>query len=60
MDQKKPQMLTIREVAKTGLLTEYTLRLMEKQGRLPSVKVGRRVLVNVDKLVEQLNSLGQV
>ena len=30
-----PRMVTIRQAAKLGPLTEYTLRLMEKQGRLP-------------------------
>lgn len=29
-----PRMVTIRQAAKLGPLTEYTLRLMEKQGRL--------------------------
>ncbi len=55
-----PRMRTIREVAKTGLLSEYTLRLMEKQGRLPCVYVGRKCLINLDKLIEQLNGLGGV
>ena len=46
--------LTIREVAKTGLLSEYALRLMEAQGRLPGVYVGKRKLVNVPMLLDQL------
>lgn len=53
-----PRMRTIREIAKTGLLSEYALRLMEKQGRLPCVYSGRKCLVNLDKLIEQLNGLG--
>lgn len=55
-----PRMRTIREIAKTGILSEYALRLMEKQGRLPCVHVGRKCLVNLDKLIEQLNNLGGV
>lgn len=47
--------LTIREVAKTGLLSEYALRLMEAQGRLPGVYVGPKKLINVPLLREQLN-----
>ena len=51
-----PRFMSIREVAKTGLLTEYTLRLMEKQNRLPCVYTGRKCLINFDRLVEQLNN----
>lgn len=51
-----PRFMSIREVAKTGLLSEYTLRLMEKQKQLPCVYTGKKCLVNFDKLVEQLNS----
>lgn len=51
-----PRMRTIREIAKTGLLSEYALRLMEKQGRLPCVYSGRKCLVNLDKLIDQLNN----
>ena len=54
-----PRMRTIREVAKTGLLPEYCLRLMEKQGKLPCVYSGRKCLVNLDKLIEQLNNPDQ-
>ena len=50
-----PRFMSIREVAKTGLLSEYTLRLMEKQKQLPCVYTGKKCLVNFDKLVEQLN-----
>lgn len=52
-----PKMMTIREIAKTGILSEYALRIMLKQGKLPCVMVGAKALVNFDKLVEQLNSL---
>lgn len=52
-----PRMMTIREVAATGLLSEYTLRMMCKRGELPCIKVGNRVLINFEKLVEKLNSL---
>lgn len=50
-----PSFMTIREVAKTGLLTEYTLRLMAKQEKLPCIYVGKKCLVNFEKLVELLN-----
>lgn len=54
-----PRFMTIREVAKTGLLTEYTLRLMEKQKRLPCIYVGKRCLVNFEQLVDRLNQASQ-
>lgn len=52
-----PRMLTIREVAKTGLLSEYTLRLLHKQGKLPCVELPRKTLVNYTALVQQLQEL---
>lgn len=54
-----PRMLTIRQVAATGLLPEHALRLMAKAGQLPAITVGstRKVLINFDKLCEQLNAL---
>lgn len=60
MEMNVPRFMTIREVAKTGLLSEYTLRAMEKQKQLPCVYVGQRgkkCLVNFDRLVDQLNRL---
>lgn len=53
-----PRMVTIRQAARLGPLTEYTLRLMEKQGRLPCLYVGRKCLVNYDRLLEMLGGLG--
>lgn len=50
-----PVFMTIRETAKIGMISEHHLRLMEKQGRLPGVRVGNRFKVNVQQLVEQLN-----
>ena len=52
-----PQMLTIREISETGILTENTLRHMLKEGNLPVIYVGKKALVNYDKLCEQLPNL---
>lgn len=46
---------SIRETAKRGPLSEYCLRLMLKQNRLPGAYSGRKFLVNYDRLLEQLN-----
>ena len=54
-----PRMLTIRQIAATGLLPEHALRLMAKAGQLPSITVGetKKILINYDRLVEQLQQL---
>ena len=59
-ENELPRMRTIRENARTGLLSEYALRQMEKQGRLPCVHVGKKCLINLDKLIEQLNNLDSI
>lgn len=52
-----PQMLTIKQVAQTGILTEYTLRLLHKQGKLPCIELPRKTLVNYTALMQQLQEL---
>lgn len=54
-----PRMMTIRQIAATGLLGEHTLRMMAKAGQLPCITVGetRKILVNYDKLLDQLANL---
>lgn len=59
MAMEVPRFMSIREVAKTGLLSEYTLRLMEKQKRIPCIYVGRKCLVNFEQLVDRLNQDSQ-
>lgn len=57
MENKKPTMLTIREIARTGLLPEHALRLLLKDGKLPVIFVGKKALINFDRLCEQLTTL---
>ena len=47
--------LTIRQAAATGILSEYRLRLLRAQGKLPGILAGTRFLVNVDALEEMLD-----
>ncbi len=54
MAQDIPRFMTIREVAKTGLISEHYLRLMTAQKRLPGIYSGNRFKVNYGALVEQL------
>ena len=57
MTTDRPNMMTIRQIAKTGLLSEHALRLMLKAGKLPAIYIGKKALINYDKLVDQLESL---
>ncbi len=53
----QPKMLTIREIARTGLLPEHALRLLLKAGKLPAIYVGKKALINYERLCEQLSTL---
>lgn len=56
--KKQPlRMLTIRQVADLGVLSEYALRKMEKCNQLPAIKIGNRTLINYNLLLKQLNNL---
>ena len=56
-NHKPPRMMSIREVASTGLLPEHALRLLLKAGKLPAIYVGKKALINYDKLCIALDSL---
>ncbi len=53
----RPRMMTVREVARTGILPENALRVMLKKGTLPAVYSGRKAFINYDKLCAYLNAL---
>lgn len=55
--QKQPTMMTIREIARTGLMSEHALRMMLKAGKLPVIFIGKKALINYDKLCEELQAL---
>lgn len=55
--QKQPTMMTIREIAGTGLISEHALRMMLKAGKLPAIFIGKKALINYDKLCEELQAL---
>lgn len=57
MMKEQPNMMTVREIAKTGLLSEHALRIMLKAGKLPAIYIGNKALINYDKLCEQLSAL---
>lgn len=55
--QKQPTMMTIREIAGTGLMSEHALRMMLKAEKLPAIFIGKKALINYDKLCEELQAL---
>lgn len=56
MTVESSKFLTIRETAKIGILSEYQLRMMHQQGRLPGIYSGTRFKVNLNLLMEQLDA----
>lgn len=52
-----PRMMTVRQVAKTGMISEYALRQLVKQGKVPCIALEHKVLINFDAFVEQLQQL---
>lgn len=52
-----PEMMTIKECAKTGILPEYALRRMVKENKIPHVMTGNKALINFTLLCRQLNNL---
>jgi hypothetical protein len=55
-----PKMMTIPQLAKTGILPCHALRTLVKQGVIPSVKSGKTAYVNYDVLVNYLNRVSNV
>ena len=50
------QFLRIREIAKMGILSEYRLRALQHEGRLPGIFAGGTYLVDVELLQEVLRA----
>ncbi len=51
-----PHMMTVRQIAETGVLSEAAIRQLLKQKRIPAVYIGSKALINYDKLLEFLGS----
>ena len=50
-----PVLMTVPEVAATGLMSEYFLRSLIKQGVVPCVQSGRKYLINYEMFCAMLN-----
>ena len=57
MENLQPKLMTVKELAQTGILTETAIRRMLKAGQLPAVYSGRKALINYSVLCDYLNSL---
>ena len=53
-----PKMMTIYQIAKTGLLPENALRVMVRNGEIPAVYSGKKAFINYENLVRRLQQLG--
>lgn len=51
-----PRMRTIKQTAEETGLHEYFIRQLVKQDKIKYVKAGRKVLVNLDKFIEYLET----
>ena len=54
-----PKMMTIREIARTGLLSEHALRLLTKQGKLPALYINSKALLDYNTVVEYIRRLSE-
>lgn len=52
-----PRMMTIRQIAETGLLPENTIRVMLRNGQIQAVYSGKKALINFDNLCAYLRTL---
>lgn len=56
MTQIEVEMLTVRQVAKRGLLPERTLRRLIIEKKIPVIRSGKVAYINFTRLCEQLKS----
>ena len=52
-----PKMMTIRQIAETGLLPKNTIRVMLRNGQIQAVYSGKKALINFDNLCAYLRTL---
>ena len=47
-----PKLMSIREVARTGVIPEHALRKLIKLGKIPCIYSGRKALICFDRMCE--------
>ena len=55
--KKIPKMMTVRQVAATGLLPESAIRRLLKENKIAAVYSGKKAFINFDILCDQLANL---
>lgn len=51
-----PHMTTVKEAAKITGLSVYRIRQMVLEGRIVHIRAGKKILINIDKLIDHLNT----
>jgi hypothetical protein len=49
--------MTVNQIAATGLLPKHAIRYKLKAGELPAIYIGKKALINFDRMVEHLTNL---
>ena len=55
MQMERPLLLTPNEVAKTGIMSIYAIRMGIAQNTIPYVKIGSHYRINYTQLLKQMN-----
>ena len=53
---KSPEMLSIRQVAQRGVLTERALRRLVAENKIQVIRIGKKALINYTRLCEMLQN----
>ena len=59
MTENGSKMMSIRQFARTGMLTEHALRLLVKQGKIPVVFIGTKALLDYDLVTETIRKIAE-
>jgi len=54
-----PRMMTVKQVAETGLLPETAIRRLLREKKIPAVYSGKKAFINFDILCDMLSNLPQ-
>lgn len=57
MELNTPKLMTVRQIAKTGIISEGTLRRLIKQGTIKPLYSGNRALLNYNSVCQVINTL---
>ncbi len=56
-DKTLPKMMTVRQIANTGILPESAIRSMLKNGEIHAVYSGKKAFINFDNFCAYLHSV---